>query len=41
MDVAEDEGRGFEAAVLQEEVGYGAGDAPEVLEPCLVGAGIG
>ena len=40
-DVAIDEGVGFEAADVEEQVGFGAGDAPEILEPRLVGTGNG
>lgn len=40
-DVAVGEGRGLEAAGVEEEVGRRAGDAPEVFEPGLVGAGVG
>ena len=37
-DVAVGEGRGLEAAGVEEEVGSCAGYAPEVFEPGLVGA---
>ena len=39
--VAVGEGRGLEAARVKEQIGFGSGDAPEVLEPWLVGAGLG
>ena len=38
-DVAVGEGRGLEAAGVEEQVGSCAGHAPEVFEPGLVGAG--
>ena len=39
--VAVGKGWGLEAAVVEEKVGFSAGDAPEVPEPRLVGAGVG
>lgn len=39
--VAPGEWWGLEAAVVEEEVGFRVGDAPEVFEPGLVGAGDG
>lgn len=32
---------GLEAAVIEEKIRFGTGDAPEVFEPWLVGARIG
>ena len=40
-DVAVGEGRKLEAAVVQEQVDLGSGDAPEVFQPRLVGPGFG